>query len=167
MEQTVYIALGSNMGDRLGYLRRACRFLATLSTARVVASPIYESEPVGPSESDYLNAVVRLETLLSPQDLLHECKTFEYRQGRDPRAPRWSDRVIDLDIIVYGDRSVAKQKLHIPHPAYSERLFVLLPLSDIAPDWHDPLSGKFIEEMITCAPKIRITKTSLSWDGDP
>lgn len=166
MTHTVYIALGSNLGDRLQYLRRACHFLKDLSDDTILTSPIYESEPVGPSDNDYLNAVVRIATELDPEALLDRCKSFEKKTGRNPEAPRWSSRIIDLDLISYDGLQLKKENLQIPHPSYSERLFVLLPLRDINPDWHDPASGKFIEEMITCAPKIRITKTDLSWDAD-
>jgi 2-amino-4-hydroxy-6-hydroxymethyldihydropteridine diphosphokinase len=166
MKHTVYIALGSNLGQRVDYLRRAYHFLKEISVGSVSASPIYESEPVGPSDNDYLNAVVRITTPLEPQELLNRCKAFEKETGRDQDAPRWSNRVIDLDIISIDELHINRGKLQVPHPSYPDRLFVLLPLRKLNPDWHDPVSGKFIEEMITCAPKIRITETNLSWDAD-
>ena len=166
MGHTVYIALGSNLGKRLDYLRKAYRFLEEISNDPVSASPIYESEPVGPSDNDYLNAVVRITTSLEPQELLDRCKAFEKETGRDPHAARWSNRVIDLDIVSFDELHINHGNLRIPHPSYPDRLFVLLPLCKLEPDWHDPMSGKFIEEMITCAPKIRITETNLSWDAD-
>ncbi len=165
MEHTVYIALGSNLGDRLEYLRKAYQFLNDLSEHPIIASPIYESEPVGPSDCDYLNAVARITTSFTPLELLAKCKSFEGDIGRDPNAPPWSNRVIDLDIIFYDDLRLNDGKLKIPHPSYHERLFVLLPLQKLIPDGRDPMSGMFIEEMITCAPKIRITETNLSWDA--
>jgi len=166
MEHVVYIALGSNLGDRLGYLRKAYQFLKKITESSIAASPIYESEPVGPSDNDYLNAVVRISTSLTPRDLLLKCKSFELDVGRNQSAPRWSNRVIDLDIIFYDDLHLDEEKLKIPHPSYQDRLFVLLPLLNLNPEGRDPVSGKFIEEMITCAPKIRITETNLSWDAD-
>lgn len=134
-----------------------------MSSAPLSCSSIYETEPVGPSTHFYLNAVVKLQTDLSPDILLARFKRYESQCGRDMNAPRWSDRIIDLDIIAYGRRIISTPTLTIPHPEYPNRLFVLRPLQDIAPEWKDPQSGKNINEMIIQAPQITIEKSKWHW----
>lgn len=158
------IAIGSNLNDRLGYLSQAKLFLTTLSTQPVRCSHLYESEPIGGiSHLPYLNAAIRIETTLEATELLASLKNFEQKAGRDPKAIRWANRIIDLDIIGYGNQIVRQENLQIPHPEYQNRLFVLLPMRDIIPEWIDPLTGKTLDEIISDAPKISVFKTSLNW----
>lgn len=160
---TVLIAVGSNAGDRHGHLRKAGQFLEKLSTATLRASPIYLTEPVGPSKRYFLNAVVEMTTRLDPHMLLEELKSFEERQGRSPDRPRWSARTIDLDIISFGGLLIQNENLIIPHPEYTDRLFVLKPLSDIRPHWRDPATGESITVMLKKASGLKLRQTSLSW----
>jgi len=166
----VIIALGSNMGNRHQYLLRAKSFLESLATTNsgIIASPIYQSEAVGPSDRPFLNAVVQLRTgdTLTPQDLLSRLKAFEAGQGRNLNASRWSERPIDLDIIAWDDLVIRSDNLIIPHPEYIKRLFVLLPLKDIQPEWDDIVTGKPIDQLIAEAPKLSIRKTELTWQSD-
>ncbi len=159
----VIVALGSNLKDRLGYLRQAAEFLEELSVKSVLRSSIYESEPVGPSEYDFLNAIIEIETELSPHDLLQESKDFEHNHDRPTRYPKWSPRTIDLDIISYDNLQINQDKLVIPHPEYQKRLFVLEPIRELHPDWRDPVSGKEINTLIKEAPPMNLQRTSLSW----
>lgn len=160
----VVIALGSNLGDRKKHLSQARQFLSTLGADSLEASSIYETEPVGEASTyEYYNAVCLLETGLDALMLLHQLKWYEQQYGRDPGAPRWANRTIDLDIIDYGRQVICNGRLKVPHPEYHCRLFVLEPLREIWADWTDVRTGAGIESLIASSPKIGITKKSLNW----
>jgi 2-amino-4-hydroxy-6-hydroxymethyldihydropteridine diphosphokinase len=126
-----FVALGSNVGDRLSYLRRAVAALRALGSLRV--SSVYETEPVGPPQERFLNAVAVVDTVLGPHDVLDELKRIEASLGRVPRE-RWGPREIDLDLLLYGDESVDDARLTVPHPELTNRAFVLVPLRELAPE---------------------------------
>ncbi|MEX0929189.1 MAG: 2-amino-4-hydroxy-6-hydroxymethyldihydropteridine diphosphokinase [Balneolales bacterium] len=159
----IIIALGSNLGDRQKHMSNARAFLKTLSTGPFIPSSLYETEPVGPAKYDFLNAVVRMDSGLSPMDLLARLKAFEEIEGRAQDAPKWSARLLDLDIIAYGDLQIQSGRLRLPHPEYHKRLFVLEPLVEVYPDWIDPRLNIAVGEMIKAAPKIEVSKTSIFW----
>lgn len=163
MSNTVIVGLGSNMGDRKGHLKKAKSFLASFADSQFASSSIYRSEPLGPSKHEFLNAVVSFHTRKTAEELLKVFKSYEYSAGRDPDAPRWSDRPIDLDIIALGNRIIKSAPIHIPHPEYQNRLFVLIPLAELHPEWTDPETGATIDQMIAKAPGLGITKTNLEW----
>lgn len=125
-----FLGLGSNLGDRRGHLRRAVAALPDV----VAVSGVYETDPVGgpPGQGAYLNAVVELETDLSPRDLLELAQRLERDAGR-VRTERWGPRTLDVDVLVVGDLVVDEPDLRVPHPRLGERAFVLVPLSDLAP----------------------------------
>lgn len=128
-----YIGLGSNLGDRLDNLRRA---VVALNKTRVVVrkvSSVYETEPVGPPQPDFLNAVCEIETDLSPRELLVRLKNIESEMRRKP-GERWGPRLIDLDLLLYGDEVINDADLKVPHPEMHKRQFVVVPLLEIAPD---------------------------------
>lgn len=152
----VVVALGSNMGDRLSHLKAAVSFLQQISAKPVRLSSIYESEPVGPGTQPFYNAVVAIYTTSYPSMLLPQLKAFEIAEGRDPKSPRWSDRPLDLDIIGWGRRRFMSGDVTIPHASYRDRLFVLLPLRDICPNWIDPLYGTPLQTMIDRAQPMNI-----------
>lgn len=127
---TCYIALGSNLGDRMANLRAALAAMEERGIAVTARSSIWESASVPPGQPSYLNAVVAIETDLSPGDLLSQLKAIERQFGRRP-APRWSPRPLDLDILFHGDTRVESPALTVPHPRLGERPFVLAPLSDV------------------------------------
>ena len=160
---SVVVALGSNLNDPHHQLSVAKSFLTELSLTEIIASSIYRSEPVGPSEKDYLNAVIEFETELNPSELFKELKAQEKKQGRPSRYPKWTSRIIDLDIIAYDDLVLETDNLIIPHTEYKNRLFVLLPLKEVLPEWKDKSNAQTIEDMIKKAPQIRIEKTKLAW----
>lgn len=126
-----YLALGSNLGDRAATLQRALSALDGV----IGASPVYETEPVGGpgGQGRYLNAVVALETVRTPRDLLDDCRRLEAAAGR-VRAERWGARTLDVDVLLVGDLTVDERDLVVPHPRLWERRFVLAPLRDLAPD---------------------------------
>lgn len=132
------VALGSNLGDRIGHLRGAVDEMGGLGEDLRV-SGLYETEPVGGPEQDpYLNAVVTLESALSPEELLSALQEVEWRHDRE-RSIRWGPRTLDLDIVAMAPGSVISEDLEIPHPRVVERRFVLQPLSDVWPE--APLGG--------------------------
>ncbi|MDX1642239.1 MAG: 2-amino-4-hydroxy-6-hydroxymethyldihydropteridine diphosphokinase, partial [Balneolaceae bacterium] len=155
--EPVIIAVGSNMGDRLSYIQKAGEFLENLSEGEIKKSSIWESEPVGDAKYDFLNCAAKIETSLSPEDLLVHLKDFERSCGREANPVRWGPRVVDLDLIGYGDLVIQREGLIIPHPEYSNRLFVLLPLQEIDSEWRDPKSHKSVEQLTDEAPRMDIT----------
>jgi 2-amino-4-hydroxy-6-hydroxymethyldihydropteridine diphosphokinase len=130
-----YLALGSNLGDRLAHLQAAVDGLAATPDVRVVAvSRVYETAPVGgPPQDDYLNAVVAVDTSLDPRELLAVAHRLEAEEQR-VRAERWGPRTLDVDVLIVGDERVDEPDLVVPHPRMSERAFVLVPLADVAPE---------------------------------
>jgi 2-amino-4-hydroxy-6-hydroxymethyldihydropteridine diphosphokinase len=143
-----YIALGSNLGDRLATLGLAVDRLARepgFSLRRVSQS--YETEPVGPPQPRYLNAVAQVGTLLSPRATLSKLQSIEEALGRI-RRERWGSREIDLDLLLFGDRVVEETGLTVPHPLLAERAFVLVPLVEIAPDVVHPLLRQSAAQML-------------------
>lgn len=161
--ETVIIALGSNVGKRRQHLSDGRQFLESLSEGDFDQSAIYISEAVGPSTRPFLNSVVKMQTTREPLELLDQLKQFETEHGRDPDAPRWSARTIDLDIIDYGHQFLEDERLRLPHPEYQKRLFVLLPLREVAPGWEDPSDGRSVDELIENAPELIIHRTELDW----
>jgi dihydroneopterin aldolase/2-amino-4-hydroxy-6-hydroxymethyldihydropteridine diphosphokinase len=126
-----FFALGSNLGDRWAYLRQG---LASLPDV-VRVSRVYETEPVGGPEGQgpYLNMVAELRTRLAPEELLEAARRAEAAAGRE-RAERWGPRTLDVDLLLYGDQRISTSELEVPHPRMWERAFVLVPLSDLAPE---------------------------------
>jgi 2-amino-4-hydroxy-6-hydroxymethyldihydropteridine diphosphokinase len=132
---STYLGLGSNIGDRIGYLKEALAKLArTEGIVLVRLSPVYQTEPVGyEAQEDFYNMVVRTDTTLSPSDLLSAVKAIEEDMGRVEAAHK-GPRTIDIDILLFGDELVDEYKLSIPHARMLDREFVLRPLFDLDPD---------------------------------
>lgn len=142
MKTRVFLGLGGNVGNRLGYLRAAARSIQGWpGVSRARASAVYETSPVGPRQRPFLNAALEMRTVLPPPVLLRKLKGLEKSLGRKPRK-RWGPREIDLDILFYGNRRLATRSLQVPHPRVLERKFVLKPLADLAPGFRDPLTGR-------------------------
>lgn len=140
-----YIGLGSNVGDRLSNCRRAIEAIASVRENRILrCSPFYETEPVGEKDQDwFVNGVVEIETSFSPHRLMDFLMAIEKGMGRI-RDRRWGPRIIDLDILFYGQSVIEEDGLIIPHPRLAERLFVLAPLSDITPQFRHPVLNQTI-----------------------
>ncbi len=144
---TIYLALGSNLGDRRGNLATALQQLRNVMEITAVSS-IYETEPVGYADQPlFLNMVCAGKTGLSAQDFLKKAKEIEAAIGRQPSF-RNGPRPIDIDIIFYDDLHITQDDLTVPHKRMSERAFVLVPLVEIAPELEDPVSGKTVQELL-------------------
>jgi len=157
----VLVSMGSNIGNRLGFLQKAVDALSTSAGFKVkTASPVYETEPVGKkNQREFLNAAVEMESLLSPDSVLVNLKQIERSVGRTP-SQRWGPREIDLDLIYIGNLVFKSPSLVLPHPEVAVRRFVLTPLADIAPDFVDPLRNCTLREMLLqCTDECKVVKT--------
>jgi 2-amino-4-hydroxy-6-hydroxymethyldihydropteridine diphosphokinase len=151
MESIAYLSLGSNVGDREANLRAAIGQLNGLGRVESVSS-FYETEPVEFVEQPwFINCVVKLVTDETPEDLLTGVLAIERSMGRERAIPK-GPRSIDIDILLYDDALVNKPGLTIPHPGLSERMFVLAPLAEIAPEVRHPLVGKSAAELRDAQP---------------
>jgi 2-amino-4-hydroxy-6-hydroxymethyldihydropteridine diphosphokinase len=148
----VFVGIGSNVGDREGYIELARRGLAAIPRTRLVAmSPVYETEPVGPvPQGSFLNAAAELETDLEPFELLRAMREVERAAGREPPDQRmkWGPRTLDLDILLYGERVLSHDDLVVPHPLMHERWFVLKPLADLDPSVVHPLLEMTVGDLL-------------------
>jgi len=143
-----YVGLGSNLGDRAGYLLAAVSLLSRLPKTRLLRlSPVYETAPVGPPQPPYLNLVAELDTGLDPRELLQALLEVERALGRE-RKERWGPRTIDLDLLLYGDLVLEEEGLQVPHPRLHERAFVLVPLLDLLPEGRHPVLGVRFAELL-------------------
>ena len=168
-----FVGLGANVGDRRAALQAAVDALAATPELRVdAASGVYETEahvlPGQPPQPDHLNAVVRLWTSLAPEALLAALHAAERAAGRDPAAPRWSPRPLDLDLLLYGDTVLSTPALTLPHPRLAARRFVLQPLADIAPGLVVPGAGRTVADLLAACPDgARLARTPFRLDLPP
>ncbi len=139
----LYVGIGSNLENPIVQVNNAIIALKKLDKFNSIKiSNFYESSPMGPSDQDdYINAAVMFKSGGSPEDILLILKDIEYSMGKEKKSVRWSERIIDLDIILFGDLVYQSDNLLIPHPNAQERAFVLLPLIDINPDIYLPKKG--------------------------
>ena len=154
----VYVGLGSNLDDPRAQVAGGIQELAGLPDTKVeVRSSLYESEPLGPQDQpDYVNAVVRLRTTLSPEALLDGLQGIEQRHGRR-RMRHWGPRTLDLDILLYGEHNIASPRLQIPHPGIGARNFVLYPLAEIDSELEIPGLGS-VAKLLSACPKGRLVR---------
>jgi 2-amino-4-hydroxy-6-hydroxymethyldihydropteridine diphosphokinase len=146
--ECVYLALGSNLGNREEYLRAGMRGLARRRIDVVNCAAIYSTEPLEVLDQPwFLNTVIEAKTTLSPDDLLTACLEIEKENDRI-RDTEKGPRTLDIDVIFYGNVITRNSNLTIPHPSFSTRRFVLVPLAEIAPEFVDPLSGKTIRRLL-------------------
>lgn len=143
-----FVGLGSNLGDRLQNLGAAVDRLAWEPGFLLRAvSLAYETEPIGPPQPHYLNAVAQIGTLLSPRATLAKLRGIEEAIGR-VRRERWGSREIDLDLLLFGNRVLHQTGLDVPHPMLARRAFVLVPLAEIAPDAMHPEEQRTAKELL-------------------
>jgi 2-amino-4-hydroxy-6-hydroxymethyldihydropteridine diphosphokinase len=139
-----YVGIGSNLQQPLEQVLRAFALLAKLALTRLeVRSSLYESEPMGPAEQPrFINAVAGLLTQQELRPLFEQLRTLELQLGKQPPPVRWGPRIIDLDLLLYGQQCVQDPDLTLPHPGIVQRNFVLYPLRDVAPDLRIPGRGR-------------------------
>ncbi len=154
MTRTGYLGLGSNVGDREDHLRAAVRLLREHGVEVEAVSSLYETEPVGEilDQPDFLNAAVRIQTELKPEQLLDLCKAIELEQGRIFGGPRHGPRSLDLDLLLLGDVELDADRLTLPHPEVTSRRFVLAPLLELDPELALP-DGTRLDEALAALPK--------------
>jgi len=153
MKHIVYIGIGSNLGNKLENCDKAVRYLSKIPTTRVLdASKWYLNpaltEDLNDKHPDFINGVVKIETELTPEELLNEIFDIEAAKGRLPKHDRWAPRTIDLDILFYDDIIIKTEQLIIPHPEVHKRVFVLKPMCDIEPNLIHPAINKSMKELL-------------------
>lgn len=142
---SIYVALGSNLGDRLANLNQALNLLDQRGITSLARSSVYESTPIGmESDHDFYNAVVRVECRKSPEALLETLQEVEKEMGRSRETDSPENRTCDLDLLFYGDVRRCTETLDLPHPRISSRRFVLLPLLELYPGKRDPVTGDLL-----------------------
>ncbi len=164
--QDIFVALGSNLGNRQKTLARALEAMDSHEAIIVVrASSLYETAPVGgPPQDFFLNAVVELDSTLTPTELMTALQEIERTFDRK-RGVRWGPRTLDLDIILCGTSVVENPSLEIPHPRMAERSFVLAPLAEIAGEFIHPVQHKTIAELLYELPSVEgdVRRLDISW----
>ena len=145
----LYIGIGSNLSNPILQLNKAIKFLSQLDKLNdIKSSSFYESPPMGPSDqNNYINTAVMFKSSESPEDILKLLKDIEFSMGRKKSSVKWSERIIDLDIILYGDLTYESEFLTIPHMRAHERAFVLFPILDINPEIFIPNKG-FAKDLV-------------------
>lgn len=147
MTDGIYLLLGSNLGDRITNLKLAIKYIWSFSEI-VRISSVYETAPWGVTDQPaFYNQVVEIKTATDPKSLLNEILKIEELIGR-VRKEKWGARIIDIDILYYGDMKLDQEDLIIPHPGIADRKFTLAPLAELAPDFLHPISGKSNKEML-------------------
>ncbi|WP_392552201.1 2-amino-4-hydroxy-6-hydroxymethyldihydropteridine diphosphokinase [Orbus wheelerorum] len=157
----VFIALGANLGDPLKQAQDAIEAVNQLQLSQVIkTSPFYRSKPLGPQDQpDYLNAVIKIMTELSPIELLHALQEIEKNLGRVRKANRWGPRTLDLDILLYDNLQMSSEQLTIPHYDMKSREFVLYPLYDLEPQLVLP-DQSVLSDLITHLPLNNLIRWS-------
>jgi 2-amino-4-hydroxy-6-hydroxymethyldihydropteridine diphosphokinase len=150
--KTVYISLGSNLGDRAAMLARAITAMNSAGIRVARQSSFYITEPIGtPGQAWFLNAVAEAETSLPPLQLLHALLKIEWELGRRRITPH-GPRTIDLDLLFYGSSVIRSKELEVPHPRLAQRRFVLVPLARIAPEFRHPTLHKSVTQLLAETP---------------
>ncbi len=154
-----YIGIGSNLDDPIHQVNKAILNIQKIpKTCFIVASSLYESSPMGPSnQPNYINAVVAILTLLEPHDLLGELQRIEIQQKRIRSTEKWGPRTIDIDLLIFSNEEINDESLILPHPGIQHRNFVLAPLAEIAPD----LVVKGLENVVDLLNKLQDSEVKL------
>ena len=163
--EIVFLGLGSNIGDRSEYLRRAAALLSETCGTLRRSSGVYETEPWGKKrQGEFLNQVVELTTRYKPRELLDQCRHIEHTLLRR-RLIRWGPRTIDIDILLYGEAMIREDGLTIPHAALPFRRFVLVPLAELVPDLIVPGLNRSVHDLLQDCPDTgRVTHFD-HWSG--
>ena len=154
-----YLGLGSNIGDRRAHLQAAVDRLPEHGVRVLASSSVYETEPVGEvlDQQDFLNACVRIESALGPEELLDACKEVEGELGRPPGGPRHGPRAIDVDVLLLDSLEYASERLSLPHRDLAARRFVLVPLLELDPALELPGTGRLADALEALGSGQRVT----------
>jgi len=157
MPHRAFIGIGSNLGDRKANYLESCERIQKISGTRIVKqSSLYESEPHGDAKTWFVNAVIEIETDCTAQELLKKLKLIETAMGRKRvRGKRWGSRIIDLDILLFDNELISKRTLKVPHPELQNRRFVLIPLSELAPQLIHPKLGASVSELLASVKDVK------------
>lgn len=162
----IYLSLGSNLGDKEDNLRQAVERISAVPGVRILKrSSLYRTDPVGYTEQDwFLNAVLKVESDLSPLDFLDRTQAIEKDLGRQ-RLIHWGPRTIDIDMLLFNGEVIDHPRLRVPHPEMTKRLFVLVPLHEVDPDVPIPQAGavKDVLKDCGCTDSILLVKDSDRW----
>lgn len=159
------LSLGSNLGDRVKNIYEGIQKITDKAGKVISYSPLYESKPWGiESPNDYINVCILVETHLSPEELMITLHTIEKDMGRI-RSTKYSDRIIDIDILLFDQSIIHTEYLTIPHPRMHERLFVLVPANQIVPMYIHPVFGKSIQQLLLeCTDESNVYEYKLKLD---
>lgn len=157
---TTYLLLGGNLGDKQKIFSDARARIKQQVGEITAQSAVYETEPWGFVSADlFWNQVLEISTLLSPEEVLRETQQTEHELGRVRKARQYDSRIIDIDILFYGDKIINEEKLIIPHPRIQERKFALVPLNEIAPGLIHPIFQKSVGQLLDeCGDTLKVTK---------
>jgi len=158
MTTSCYLGIGSNVGDRAQFCRRAVQSLAERPEIEIgEVSSLYETSPIGgPPQRSFVNLVAKVLTGLEAADLLGDLKDIERKLGRRPSDIRWGPRVCDLDLLTFGDEKINEPGLEVPHPRMTERRFVLVPLLEIDANAADPWGSRYADWLDEAEGEVRL-----------
>lgn len=157
--EQVFVGLGANLNDPVTQIKSALLALQVIPETQLIAfSSLYSSTPLGPQgQPEYVNAVAKISTKLTPETLLDALQAIEQQQGRERKEERWGPRTLDLDIILFGEQIINTERLTIPHYHFHLREFVLYPLYQIAPELHLP-DGTALSALLSQVPDKGLTE---------
>lgn len=161
---TAYLGFGSNIGERISFIADAISEIEKIKDIKIIkSSSVYETEPWGNiRQDDYLNSVIEIETILEANNLLLELKSIEKKLGRTDNE-KWSEREIDIDLLFYGSNIIDDEFMKVPHQQIENRMFVLIPMNEIAPDFIHPVLNKTISELLKDSnDKLKVVKYETS-----